>query len=238
MQELQSSTIWRSTRPLVVLASGPDLDAGTLSRQVLLQWAKDPRCLVLMTQRPRPGSLAGALAAHPGPGPLQLQALPVSRRVALEGTELEAWEQQKRQEQEAAVAAAEAEEADAAAAAAVGQLAIRSSSAGLSQLVRGAGGEVVQLLPGAGAAAAAAASAAVADTLTEGFVPPAGAVAPMFPDEDESLTATWDVYGEVIDPEAWRKVGGWRRVDGWIGALAMDGGGGFLSVTPQHHPQP
>lgn len=215
MTELQASPLWRSTRPLVVLASGTDLDPGTLSRQLLLQWARDPRTLVMLTQRPRPGSLAASLSAHSGPKPLQLQALPVWRRVPLEGEELEAWEAARRVEREEAAAAAAAAEAEAALAAAGGvaggQGALRSSSMGLSQLIRGAGGEVIQLLPDVGLGGAVqgvAGGGALMETLMEGFVPPAGALAPTFPDEDEALCATWDVYGELIDVEAWRKVRG------------------------------
>jgi len=241
MQELQASPLWRSPRPLVVLATGTSLDDGTLSRRLLLHWARDPRCLVLMTQRPRPDSLAAALAAHTGPGPLHLQALLVSKREPLAGAELEAWEAAKRRENEEAEAAATAAEADAAAAATAaaggGQLALRASSSGISQLVRGAGGEVVQLLPGMGtgpsAAAADGSGTGGIETLMEGFVPPAGAVAPMFPDEDESLTATWDVYGAMVDAEAIRAVSSWGG--GSFEFSADDGCRAFVCMGWLHH---
>jgi cleavage and polyadenylation specificity factor subunit 2 len=215
LTELQASPLWRGSRPLVVLATGPDLGAGTLSRELLLQWARDPRALVLLTRRPRPGSLAALLAAHAGPGHLTLPGFKVSRRVPLEGAELEAWEAVRAAERGAAAAAAVAAEADAAAAAGsggaagAGQGALRANSAALSQLVPGAGGELVQLLPGVGGGATAgSAAAATGDVLMEGFAPPAGALAPMFPDEDEALNATWDVYGELLDVEAVKKVCG------------------------------
>lgn len=246
-EELAACAPWRAGRPMAILATGPHLDAGSLSRAALLACAPDARNVLLLTQRPRLGSLADRLAGHAGPSALVVEGLPVTRRVPLEGDELAAWEAERARARDAAGAgAADAggampdgavpggarddgrpgssegaagtgggvtTSAPGGAGGAAGQGALRTSSVGLSSLVRGAGGELVQVLPEAGAAPGGGEADPVggggggvhAGVLMEGFAPPLGAAGPMFPDEDDALTAAWDVYGEVIDADAWRK---------------------------------
>lgn len=92
--------------PKVVLATQLSLESGP-ARQLLVEWAAQPRNTVIFTERAAAGTLAATLQHHvPGPEPLCLP-LRVARRVPLEGEELEAWQRQQAAEQEAAVAAAE-----------------------------------------------------------------------------------------------------------------------------------
>ncbi|KAL6765646.1 beta-lactamase-like protein [Haematococcus lacustris] len=80
--------------PKVVLASFPSLELGA-ARELLLQWLGGPSNTVCFVQRPPGGTLGDQLLRHsprPGQPPLRLSLL-TSRRIPLEGEELEAWEQ-------------------------------------------------------------------------------------------------------------------------------------------------
>lgn len=87
--------------PKVVLASHPSLECGA-ARELFLQWAGDAKNTIIFTQRAPVGTLADTLLRHvAGPEPLSL-TLSVSKRVPLEGAELEAWEAGKQEGGEAA----------------------------------------------------------------------------------------------------------------------------------------
>jgi len=196
--------------PAVVLATGPSLNTG-LARQVLLQFAEDANNLVLFTQPPKPGTLAAQLLSIRSQSEEGYETtLTVATRVPLEGEELEAYE--------AAIAAAEEQEAIAAAAALAaaaaegGQMVagtdgmpLRANSLVISKLVLGSSGGMVQVLPEDAFAALdqgrrAAAAAAESGILIDGFQPPAQALYPMFPDEEEQLMMEYTKYG-VVDTE-------------------------------------
>ncbi|PNH09934.1 Cleavage and polyadenylation specificity factor subunit 2 [Tetrabaena socialis] len=79
---------------LVVLATMPSLDSGP-ARQLLVDWAGQPRNTIIFTERANSGTLASCLQNHvPGPEPLRLP-LRLATRVPLEGEELAAWQAAK-----------------------------------------------------------------------------------------------------------------------------------------------
>ncbi|XP_055677061.1 probable cleavage and polyadenylation specificity factor subunit 2 [Lutzomyia longipalpis] len=72
--------------PKVVLASSTDMECG-YSRELFVQWAQNPNNSIIITSRTTPGTLARDLIDNGGNG--RKIELDVSRRVELEGTELE-----------------------------------------------------------------------------------------------------------------------------------------------------
>ncbi|KAG2494598.1 hypothetical protein HYH03_007363 [Edaphochlamys debaryana] len=82
--------------PKVVLATLASLEAGP-ARQLLVEWAAQPRNTIIFTERACPGTLAHTLQMHDpsaAPEPLRLP-LRMARRVPLEGEELAAWQAAK-----------------------------------------------------------------------------------------------------------------------------------------------
>jgi cleavage and polyadenylation specificity factor subunit 2 len=112
--------------PKVVLAVDASLNAGP-ARQLMVDWAQDPRNLVVVALEPAPGSLGATMLAAAqerdknsvGGAQAQQQAhypllqVTLSKRVPLKGEELEKYleEQTRKQEEEAAAAEAAAAEA-------------------------------------------------------------------------------------------------------------------------------
>lgn len=100
--------------PKVVLATSPTLEAG-FSRQLFVEWAGDPRNAILLVLPPEDGTLAATMAQQAGSGGggqaqqlggQQLGEVPsvkvtLSRRVPLEGEELQEYLEQQRQQLEA-----------------------------------------------------------------------------------------------------------------------------------------
>ena len=85
--------------PKVVLASFGSLEAGP-ARRLFVEWAQDPKNLVVLTDRGAPGSLSRevrSLAEKP-PGARKPLSVRLSRRVLLEGAELEAWRLKRKDE--------------------------------------------------------------------------------------------------------------------------------------------
>jgi cleavage and polyadenylation specificity factor subunit 2 len=115
--------------PKVVLAVDASLNAGP-ARQLMIDWAQDPRNLVVFALEPAPGSLGATILAAAqqqdrtngghGAGPAHqihypLLQVTLSKRVPLKGEELEKYlEEQTRKQEEEAVAAEEAAAAAAA----------------------------------------------------------------------------------------------------------------------------
>ena len=98
--------------PKVVMASHSSLEHGP-AKALLRLWSRDPRNLILLTQRPEEGTPAAALlGAQPSASSPAHIRLAVPKRVPLEGLELKAHEEalqrqaeeeeRKRQEEEMA----------------------------------------------------------------------------------------------------------------------------------------
>lgn len=75
----------RTPGPKVVLASFPDLESG-FARDLFLLWAPNPQNSIVLTARTSPGTLARDLIEKGGDRTIELN---ISRRVRLEGAELE-----------------------------------------------------------------------------------------------------------------------------------------------------
>ncbi|KAJ8724145.1 hypothetical protein PYW07_008125 [Mythimna separata] len=82
----------RTPGPKVVLASFPDLEAG-FARDLFLLWAPNPQNSIVLTARTSPGTLARDLIEKGGDRTIELE---ISRRVRLEGVELEEYLQKQR----------------------------------------------------------------------------------------------------------------------------------------------
>ena len=194
--------------PKVVLASFGSLEAGP-ARALFVEWAEDPKNLVVLAGRGAPHSLARrvrALAEQP-PGARKPLEVAVSRRVLLDGDELEAWrlkrkderlskqarleaekekerlEAEEKEKEEKAMDVDETARAEEPAAAAAAE-----SLLGVAQ-ISGAGTRAAELRR--------------RRCLIDGFEVPASAAAPMFPDE------VWDPqvddFGEAVDAEVFAR---------------------------------
>ncbi|XP_072930180.1 probable cleavage and polyadenylation specificity factor subunit 2 [Epargyreus clarus] len=84
--------VTRTPGPKVVLASFPDLETG-FARDLFLLWAPYPQNSIVLTARTSPGTLARDLIEKGGDRTIELT---VSKRVRLEGEELEEFLQQQR----------------------------------------------------------------------------------------------------------------------------------------------
>ena len=207
--------------PKCVVATLDSLDAG-LARDLFLRWAPDPRCAIVWPAPPPAGSTAAALlerAAAAGGAEVVLD-LTVAHRVPLEGEALEAW----RKEQDAASAAPHPHAHNPP----------RVDADAVDTVLRPHAGDDTAASaatappPAPDTAALAALDAATvgaSDVLVDGFVPPADAVAPMFPDEGGAWPGdggggarTWDEYGALSLPGDVK-----HEADGAMGAM---GGGG------------
>ncbi|KAJ8713815.1 hypothetical protein PYW08_007435 [Mythimna loreyi] len=82
----------RTPGPKVVLASFPDLETG-FARDLFLLWAPNPQNSIVLTARTSPGTLARDLIEKGGDRTIELE---ISRRVRLEGAELEEYLQKQR----------------------------------------------------------------------------------------------------------------------------------------------
>ena len=195
--------------PKVVLASFGSLEAGP-ARALFAEWAEDPKNLVVLTNRGAPGSLSRdvrALAEQP-PGARKPLEVRVSRRVLLDGAELEAWRLKRKDERLSKQAHAEAErekerreaeekekeekamdvDIDSTRAEEPAAAAAAESLLGVAQ-ISGAGTRAAELRR--------------RRCLIDGFEVPASAAAPMFPDE------VWDPqvddFGEAVDAEVFAR---------------------------------
>ena len=200
--------------PKVVLASFGSLEAGP-ARALFAEWAEDPKNLVVLADRGAPGSLSRrvrALAEQP-PGARKPLEVRVSRRVLLEGAELEAWRLKRKDERLSKQARLIAEET------AREEEAEKEKEKLPSEETMEVDDETQTGAIQEPAAAAAAesllgvAQISGADTraaelrrrrcLIDGFEVPADAAAPVFPDE------VWDPivddFGEAVDTDAFAR---------------------------------
>lgn len=169
--------------PKVVLASKASLEVG-FSHDIFVEWASDPKNLVLFTERGQFATLARILQADPPPKAVKVT---MSKRVPLVGEELIAYEEeQNRIKKEEALKASliKEEEAKASHGADIDTsdpMIVDTSNTHTSADVAGPLGVGYR------------------DILIDGFVPPSTSVAPMFPFYEN--TFEWDDFGEVINPD-------------------------------------
>ncbi|KAF5748319.1 cleavage and polyadenylation specificity factor subunit 2 isoform X1 [Tripterygium wilfordii] len=169
--------------PKVVLASMASLEAGS-SHDIFVEWAADPRNLVLFTERAQFGTLARMLQADPPPKAVKVT---MSKRVPLVGEELFAYEEeQERLRKEEALKASLIKEEEAKAS----HIPDNNMS---DPMVIDAGNAHTSL------DAAGSQGGRHWDILIDGFVPPPTSVAPMFPFYEN--VSDWDDFGEVINPD-------------------------------------
>ena len=181
--------------PKVVLASFGSLEAGP-ARALFAEWAEDPKNLVVLAGRGAPHSLARrvrTLAEQP-PGARKPLEVAVSRRVLLDGAELEAWRLKRKDERlsKQALASAEAErkrEEEAEKTKEVDEkMEVDENDA--TQTEEPAAAAAAESLLGVAQISGAGTRAAELRRrrcLIDGFEVPADASAPMFPDE------VWDL---------------------------------------------
>ncbi|KAF3674896.1 Cleavage and polyadenylation specificity factor subunit 2, partial [Capsicum annuum] len=180
---INKSALEEAPGPKVVMASMASLEAG-FSHDLFVEWAADPKNLVMFTERGQFGTLARILQSDPPPKAVKVT---MSRRIPLVGEELAAYEEeQNRIKREEALKATLVKE---------------------EELKASVGAEVVTSDPMVidtnvshpSSSAAGLHSGAFKDVLIDGFVPPSSSVAPMFPFYDN--TSEWDDFGEVINPD-------------------------------------
>ncbi|OIT01411.1 PREDICTED: cleavage and polyadenylation specificity factor subunit 2 [Nicotiana attenuata] len=169
--------------PKVVMASMASLEAG-YSHDIFVEWAADPKNLVLFTERGQFGTLARILQSNPPPKAVKVT---MSRRIPLVGEELAAYEEeQNRIKREEALKATLVKEEESKAPIGV-------------EVITGDPMVIDANVTHASSNAAGPYSGAFKDVLIDGFVPPSSSVAPMFPFYDN--TSEWDDFGEVINPD-------------------------------------
>ncbi|KAM1142092.1 hypothetical protein ACFX13_042708 [Malus domestica] len=169
--------------PKVVLASMASLEAG-FSHDIFVEWANDPKNLVLFTERAQFGSLARMLQADPPPKAVKVT---ISKRVPLVGEELIAYEEEQnriRKEEALKASLVKEEESKASHGADVNTSDPMIIDASNTHSLPDAAGP-----QGSG----------YRDILIDGFTPPSTSVAPMFPFYENSTE--WDDFGEVINPD-------------------------------------
>ena len=197
--------------PKVVLSSMPTLDFGP-ARELFSRWAPDSRNAIVFTSRARDGSLAWRVQSR-GERRIDLR---VSRKVPLEGAELEEYLAKKAAEEEAngAITYGEAEEEEADGGGDATAKKKREHQEGEEDEKPEAGGndgddreEKDDMdVDNDGEAAVVEKEVAwskyrardASIVFVDGFEPPADAVVPMF--SDPPPYANWDEYGVLGDP--------------------------------------
>ncbi|OWM75610.1 cleavage and polyadenylation specificity factor subunit 2 [Punica granatum] len=167
--------------PKVVLASMASLEAG-FSHDIFVEWATDPRNLVLFTERGQFATLARMLQADPPPKAVKVT---MSKRVPLVGDELLAYEEEQNRIKEEALKSSIIKEEE--------SKAIRASDNASDPMVIDTGNTNIS------SEATGSHCGKYRDILIDGFVPPPTSVAPMFPFYEN--TSDWDDFGEVINPD-------------------------------------
>lgn len=204
--------------PKVVLSSMASLEAG-FSHDIFVEWADDPKNLVLFTERGQFGTLARMLQSDPPPRYVKVT---MSKRIPLAGEELAAYEEeQNRKKKEEALKATLVKEEE-----------LKANSSDDIKLedpmVIDAGASHLSLT------AAGPINIAFKDIFVDGFVPSSTSVAPMFPHYEEPCD--WDDFGEIINPDDYvikdEDMGqGTRTVDGDLNGKLDDGSAGLMLDT-------
>ncbi|KAH0688208.1 hypothetical protein KY284_018761 [Solanum tuberosum] len=167
----------------VVMASMASLEAG-FSHDLFVEWAADPKNLVMFTERGQFGTLARLLQSDPPPKAVKVT---MSRRIPLVGEELAAYEEeQNRIKREEALKATLVKEEESKAS--VGAEVVTNDPMAVDTNVTHPSSNASGLHSGA-----------FKDVLIDGFVTTSSSVAPMFPFYDN--TSEWDDFGEVINPD-------------------------------------
>lgn len=180
---INKSALEEAPGPKVVMASMASLEAGS-SHDLFVEWAADPKNLVMFTERGQFGTLARILQSDPPPKAVKVT---MSRRIPLVGEELAAYEEeQNRIKREEALKATLVKEEESKAS--VGADVITNDPMVIDANVTHPSSNASGLHSGA-----------FKDVLIDGFVPPSSSVAPMFPFYDN--TSEWDDFGEVINPD-------------------------------------
>ncbi|KAL2967280.1 hypothetical protein AAZX31_16G166100 [Glycine max] len=168
--------------PKVVLASMASLEAG-FSHEIFVEWANDVKNLVLFTERGQFATLARMLQADPPPKAVKVV---VSKRVALVGEELIAYEEEQNRIKKEALKASLMKEEE-----------FKTShgadnNTSDSMVIDSGNNHVPPEVAGPR-------GGGYRDIFIDGFVPPLTSVAPMFPCYEN--TSEWDDFGEVINPD-------------------------------------
>ncbi|CAN4085894.1 unnamed protein product [Withania somnifera] len=180
---INKSALEEAPGPKVVMASMASLEAG-FSHDLFVEWAADPKNLVLFSERGQFGTLARILQSDPPPKAVKVT---MSRRIPLVGEELAAYEEeQDRIKREEALKATLVKEEESKAS--VGVDVVTSDPMVIDANVSHPSSNAAGLHNGA-----------FKDVLIDGFIPPSSSVAPMFPFYDN--TSEWDDFGEVINPD-------------------------------------
>ena len=203
--------------PKVVLASFGSLEAGP-ARALFAEWAEDPKNLVVLADRGAPGSLSRrvrALSEQP-PGARKPLEVRVSRRVLLDGAELEAWRLKRKDERlskrarEAAAAEkeslpeeAEKEKEKTPSPPEAMEVDDEKKAGAVQEPAAAAAAESLLGVAQISGAGTRAAELRRRRCLIDGFEVSAAAAAPMFPDE------VWDPvvddFGEAVDADAFAR---------------------------------
>lgn len=180
---INKSALEEAPGPKVVMASMASLEAG-FSHDLFVEWAADPKNLVMFTERGQFGTLARILQSDPPPKAVKVT---MSRRIPLVGEELAAYEEeQERIKREEALKATLVKEEES------------KTSVG-AEVVTSDPMVIDANITHPSSSAAGLHGGAFKDVLIDGFVTPPSSVAPMFPFYDN--TSEWDDFGEVINPD-------------------------------------
>lgn len=213
--------------PRVILAVDASLSVGP-ARHLFAEWAPDPRNTVIFPLSAVSGSLASTVIStaqerdrsHVPGSSLPLIYFSLSKRTPLKGEELERYLQEEKKRKEDGVAAMTMDGDEQTELAGMSPRSTSSSkspfhptranvsaighasrdAAGLGAAGSGAlPTELDGFLLETGLDAETLEPESVGTCLIEGFEVPEGAVAPMFPGEDEWEAVPWDEYGAAVD---------------------------------------
>ncbi|KAL6503876.1 hypothetical protein OROGR_025799 [Orobanche gracilis] len=169
--------------PKIVLASMGSLEVG-FSHDIFVEWAAEPKNLVLFTERGQFTTLARMLQSDPPPKAVKVT---MSKRIPLVGEELAAYEEeQNRKRKEEALKATLIKEEEAKAS--LGADLVAADPMIIDANIKQLSSNAASLQHGA-----------FRDVLIDGFVPSSSTAGPMFPFYDN--TSEWDDFGEVINPD-------------------------------------
>ncbi|XP_068645532.1 cleavage and polyadenylation specificity factor subunit 2 [Aristolochia californica] len=167
--------------PKVVLASMASLEVG-FSHDIFVEWATEPKNLVLFTERGQFATLARMLQVDPPPKAVKVI---MRKRVPLVGEELISYEEEQNRKKEEALKASLVKQEDA-------KVTQGSDNVADPMVIDAPSGPVSSDAP-------SPRFSGQRDIIIDGFVPSTTSVAPMFPFFENSTE--WDDFGEVINPD-------------------------------------